>query len=71
MDKPAVQFGTVKLATAVTQPSRHSQASASARVSRRDQQEHQEKFSSVPLREVKIGEDMRLTSIAQLAVPAS
>jgi hypothetical protein len=33
---------------------RDSQASALARVSRRGQQEHQEKFSAVPLREVRI-----------------
>jgi hypothetical protein len=49
MDAPAVWCSRVGLAKAVTQPSRDSQASASARVSKRDQQGHQEKFSAVPL----------------------
>jgi hypothetical protein len=37
--------------------SRDSQASASAQGSRKEQQEHQEKFSAVPLREAKISEE--------------
>jgi hypothetical protein len=45
----------------VARPSRDSHASASAPVSRRDQ----ENFSAVPLREAKISEDSRSTSIAQ------
>jgi hypothetical protein len=40
-------------------PSRDSQASASAQVSRRDLEERQEKFSAVPLSEVEICEDGR------------
>jgi hypothetical protein len=48
-DTSAVQFSRVGLATAVTQPSRDSQASASARVSRRDQRRPLEKFSAVLL----------------------
>jgi hypothetical protein len=48
MATPAVQFSRVGLAMVVTWPSRDSQASTSAWVSKRDQQEHQ-KFSAVPL----------------------
>jgi hypothetical protein len=47
-DTPAVQCCRVRLATAVTGPSRDSQASASARVNRRNLERHQ-KFSAVPL----------------------
>jgi hypothetical protein len=45
---PAVKFSRVRITTVVTEPSRNSQASASALVSMRDQKEHQ-KFSDVPL----------------------
>ena len=48
--------------------SRDSQASALVQVSRRDLEEHQEKFLPVPLREVKISEDLRPTSTTQLAL---
>ena len=43
-DKPAVQFGKIGLATAVTRPSRNSQASTLAQVSGGGPEEHQ-KFS--------------------------
>jgi len=49
---PAVQFGSVRIAAVVAQPSRNSQAWARlAWANRKDkgQQEHQEKFSAVPL----------------------
>ena len=46
---------------------RDSQASASALVSRRDQEECQE-FWPMSLREEKISEDLRPTSVAQLAL---
>jgi hypothetical protein len=45
---PAIQFGRVGSATVATTPSKDSLASALAWVSRRDQQEQQEKFSAVP-----------------------
>jgi hypothetical protein len=48
-DTLAVQFGRAGLATAVIQPSKDSQASASAQVSRRDLGGHQEKPLAVPL----------------------
>jgi hypothetical protein len=70
-DTPAVHFSRTVLATAVTQPSRDSQASALARVSRRDKWEHQEKLSAVPLSETKISKDTRLIIIAQIDVHAS
>jgi len=66
---PAVQFISVRLATAVMRPSTGSQASASAQISRRDQEEQQEKFSTVPLSGT--WKSARLTNAAQLAVPAS
>jgi hypothetical protein len=54
------------LAATVTGPSRDSQASASAPVSRRDPEGHQEKFlSCVSLRETKISKDSRPTRVAQ------
>lgn len=46
-DISVVQFSRVRLATEVIGPSRDSQASA--RASRKDQQEYQEKFFAVPL----------------------
>lgn len=49
MDTPAVQLGRIGLATAVTWPSKDSQASASTQISRRDLEGHQENFSAVPL----------------------
>ena len=49
MEISAAQFSSVGLATAVAKPSRDSQPLASARVSRRDQEGCQEKFSNVPL----------------------
>ena len=48
MGTPAVQFSSVGLTTVVTCPSRDSQASVLAPVSRRDPEGHQ-KFSAVPL----------------------
>jgi hypothetical protein len=48
-DTAAVQFSRVGLATAVTGSNRDSQASASVQVSRRDPEEHQEKFLAMPL----------------------
>jgi hypothetical protein len=50
---------SVHRSAAVAMPSRDSQASASAQVSRRDLEERQEKFSAVPLSEVEICEDGR------------
>jgi hypothetical protein len=70
-DIPAVQFSRVWLATAVTPPSRDSQTSALARVSRRDPEGHQEKFSAVPLSGKRGSAKIRHTSITLLAVPAS
>jgi hypothetical protein len=49
MDSPAVQTGRVGLATVVMWPSRDSQASDLAQVSRRDTEGCQEKFLAVPL----------------------
>jgi hypothetical protein len=67
IDTTAVQFGRVGLATVVTQPSKHSRASASALVSRRDQTgTPREILGCASIREVKISEDSRPTSIAQL-----
>jgi hypothetical protein len=48
MDTPAVQISRVGLATAMTRPSRDSQAPVLAQVTRQDQEEHQEKFSALP-----------------------
>jgi hypothetical protein len=66
MATPAAQFSRVGLATAVTPPSRDSQASALAGISRRDQQGHQEPFSAVPLsgkqRSAKMGDPQALHS---------
>ena len=64
-DTPAVQCCRVRLATAVTGPSRDSQASASARVNRRNLERHQ-KFSAVPLsgkqRSAKTGDPQHCTA---------
>jgi hypothetical protein len=50
MDTPTtVWFNRVVLGAVMTQPSRDSQASASAHLSREDQQEHQEEFLAMPL----------------------
>jgi len=49
-------------------PSRDSQASASSRVSKRDQDERQEKFSAVPLWEAMISKTTRPTSVTKLVV---
>jgi hypothetical protein len=68
---PAVQFGRVGLATAVTRPSRDSQASASVQVSRRDQGGIPEKVLVCASLSEQISEDERLTCIAQLALKAS
>lgn len=66
MGTPTVQLGRIRLATMETGPSRDSQASTLARDSRRDQEEHQEKFSAVPLsgkqRSVKIQDPQHATS---------
>ena len=71
-DTPAVQFSRVRLATVVTQPSRDSQASALAQVSRRDQQGTPgEVLGCVSAQEAKISKDVIPTSVAQIAVPAS
>jgi hypothetical protein len=65
---PAVRFSRVRLATVVTRPSRDSQALTS-------QQEGPGGMPGVlrcvSLREMKISEDLRPTSVVQLAVPAS
>ena len=71
MDIPEIQLGSVRLVTVVKQPNRDSQACLSL-----SQQEGLTGtsgtiFSCAPLREAKIREDSRLTSVAQLAVPAS
>ena len=66
-DTPAVQFSEVGLATAVTQPSRDNQASASAQVRRRNTEGHQQKFSTVLLLG-KIWED---SSVSQPAAVVS
>ena len=47
MGTPTVQFGRIRVATMETGPSRDSQASTLAQVSRRDLEGHQE--STVPL----------------------
>ena len=69
-DISAVQFSRANRTVVVTRSSRDSQASASAQVSRREQDEHQEKcvLSCVSPREAKISRDERLTSIAQTAL---
>jgi hypothetical protein len=71
IDTPAVRFSRVGLATVVTWLNRGRQAPASAGVSRRNQKEHQKALCCASLREVEISEDLRPTSVVQLAVPAS
>ena len=66
---PAVQLHRFGLVTVVTGPSRHSQASLNLGYSQPERPG--EALSCAFLREAKINKDVRPTSIAQLAVPAS
>ena len=68
-DKGTPETGAILELASYNDPGRDSQVLEL--VSRRDQKEHQEKLLALPLREAKNSNDLRLTCVAQFAVPAS